>query len=194
MDRDDQYRMVEDELLAIAQKFTAHLHAAEYKKRERDVQWRRAAAINSISRPMTGPKPDSTKRKLERVAQEKTQRTVLQTVLGEKKREDGSGSESDSEVEDLPYVGTTLHGLMDSPRKKTRSLGRVMVGAATRASAGFRAPAGKGTLSFQGDESPKGKVQMKVEIKMEPKDDGMFYLITWIRSLTGIDRIDCRRR
>lgn len=137
-DRDDRYRMVEDEFLSIAQRFTVHLYAAEYKRQERLAKARNAEAINSISRPVTGKMPDSTRHKIERLARSKNQRITLQDFLG--KREEADDSD-DSNDDGLPYVGTTLHGLMDSPRRKSISLSKIRSpGATTRAAAGYQGP------------------------------------------------------
>lgn len=140
IDHDDKYRMVEDEFLSIAQKFTVHLHAAEYKSQQKMVKVRNAETINSISRPVTGKMPDHTKRRVDGVARSKAQRKALQSVLKKNPREAEDSDESDGDG--LPYVGTTLHGLMDSPRGKSRSLAEIRSpGAATRAAAGFQRPA-----------------------------------------------------
>jgi hypothetical protein len=142
IDQDDKYRMVEDEFLSIAQQFTVHLHAAEYKRQQNIVKVRNAEAINFISRPVTGKMPVHTKRRVEGVAKAQAQRTILQTLLG--KREGEVESSDDSDGDGLPYVGTTLHGLMDSPRGKSASLSKVRgLNVATRAAAGFQKPTGK---------------------------------------------------
>ena len=176
MSHDDKYRMVEDEFLAVAQQFTVHLHTAEYRRQTTDVKARNADTINSISRPVTGKMPDHTKRKIEAVARSRKQRAALDGMLGKKVEED---DESDAE---LPYMGTTLHGLMDSPRKKSIALarfGRDTI--ATRAAAGFERSVGRtNTLEGRSTESPKSKVQSKLDqlampeldVSTEDEDDG----------------------
>ncbi|PVH82143.1 hypothetical protein DL98DRAFT_514208 [Cadophora sp. DSE1049] len=144
-DNDDRYRMVEDEFLRVAQQFTVHLHAAEYKRQQKAVKSQNADTINSISRPVTGKMPDQTKRKLEAAALAKRQRAMIEGLNGQKE----VGAESDSDIEELPYVGTTLHGLMDSPRKKATSLAKLGSIATTRAAAGFKKPA----IQWNGDQS-----------------------------------------
>jgi len=144
-DNDDKYRMVEDEFLDVAQKFTVHLHAAEYKRQQKAVKSQNADTINSISRPVTGKMPDQTKRKLDASALAKRQRSIIEALNGKKEH----GAESDSDIEELPYVGTTLHGLMDSPRKKAASLAKLGSIATTRAAAGFKKPA----IQSNGDQS-----------------------------------------
>jgi hypothetical protein len=139
MEHDDKYRMVEDEFLTIAQKWTVHLHAAEYKRQEKMVKARNAETISSISRPVTDRMPDQTRRRVESIARSKTQRSAIEGLLGKKAAADDIG---DSDEDGLPYVGTTLHGLMDSPRRKAASLSKVgSARTATRAAAGFQKPA-----------------------------------------------------
>jgi hypothetical protein len=129
---DDRFRMVEDEFLSVAQRFTVHLHAAEYKKQEKVATARNAETINSISRPVSGRMPDSTRKKIEGVARAKAQREAIEALVGKRDAED-----SDDTI-DLPYVGTTLHGLMDTPRGKSASLFKTgSPKTKTRAAAGF---------------------------------------------------------
>jgi hypothetical protein len=140
LDQDDKFRMVEDEFLAVAQKFTVHLHAAEYKRQQKMVKNRNAETINSISRPVTGKMPDTTKHKIEAMARTKTQRAAIENLLG-KKRENGEMSDDSDDEGALPYFGTTLHGLMDSPRRKAVSIAKPgTITATTRAAAGFEKP------------------------------------------------------
>ena len=147
MERDDKYRMVEDEFLTIAQKWTVHLHAAEYKRQEKMVKARNAETISSISRPVTDRMPDHTKRKVESVARSKTQRNAVEKLVERKVAADDT---DDSDEDGLPYVGTTLHGLMDSPRGKTASLSKVgSARTATRAAAGFQKSSESKTNSSQ---------------------------------------------
>lgn len=155
LDQDDKYRMVEDEFFSIARQFTIHLHAAEYKRQQKLVKVRNAEAISSISRPVTGIMPDHTKRKVESVARSKAQRTVLQSLLGKKRAEEHSSDDSDGDG--LPYVGTTLHGLMDSPKGKSASLSMLRnTKVATRAAAGFHTSDRVSSKSSP-SESPKPK-------------------------------------
>lgn len=162
IDQDDKYRMVEDEFLSIAQQFTVHLHAAEYKRQQKMVKVRNAEAINSISRPVTGKMPNHTKRRVEGVAKAKAQRTVLQTLLGEKPGEEESSDDSDGDG--LPYVGTTLHGLMDSPRGKSASLSKIRASnVATRAAAGFGKPVQRSS-QISPSVSPASKVASRLSL------------------------------
>jgi len=143
IDCDDRFRMVEDEFLSVARSFTAHLHAAEYKRQQKMVKSRNADTINSISRPVTGKMPDHTRRRVEGVARAKHHGVIVQSLFGKKTGNDGISDDSD-DGEGLPYVGTTLHVLMDSPRKKALSIGKSgFFAASTRAAAGFSKPATK---------------------------------------------------
>jgi hypothetical protein len=156
---DDRYRMVEDEFLSIAQRFTVHLHAAEYKRQVKLAKARNAEAISSISRPVTGKMPGETARKIEAIALAKEQRDALKSLAG-KKSENGQDPDDSSDAEDLAYFGTTLHGLMDSPRRKTTSLAKAgSIGVATRAAAGFQRPATRSEPhQIQKHQSPTYKV------------------------------------
>ncbi|RDW69398.1 hypothetical protein BP6252_08418 [Coleophoma cylindrospora] len=137
IDRDDKYRMVEDEFLSTAKRWTVHLHTAEYHRQKRLARSKNAITINSISRPVTQKMPQQTRRKLESVDRSKAQRSMLLGLLG---RKDVNGEDSNSdEADDLPYVGTSLHGLMDGPRKSAGSLTRFgSITSCTRAAAGFQ--------------------------------------------------------
>ncbi|KAM0157856.1 hypothetical protein ACHAPG_004401 [Botrytis cinerea] len=136
-EHDDKYRIVEDEFLTVAKSFTVHLHTAEYKRLGKIAKTRNADAINSISRPVVGRMPDATRRKAEEIARSKNQRNVLEKLIG--KKEDGLSDDSDEET--LPFVGTSLYGLMTSPKKRGISLMNISSPTkTTRAAAGFRNP------------------------------------------------------
>ncbi|TVY68979.1 hypothetical protein LSUE1_G007200 [Lachnellula suecica] len=141
IDHDDKYRMVEDEFLTVAQQFTVHLHAAEYKRQEKLVKSRKAEAIDSISRPVVGRMPDQTRRKVESINRSKIQQNVIGDLLSKAGANNPKDSDDSDDAVDLPYVGTTLHGLMDSPRRKAASLGKIgSFTTTTRAAAGFKKP------------------------------------------------------
>jgi hypothetical protein len=168
MANDDKYRMVEDEFLTIAKQFTVHLHAAEYKKQQKIVKSRNAETINSISRPVTGKMPDHTKRQVEAASRARSQKAALEGVLG-KKAEDGSDDSDDGDG--LPYFGTTLHGLMDSPRKKAASLARLgTITGTTRAAAGFTRSAAQ-SKPDRNQESPMSKVAFRAAAAVQSKDE-----------------------
>jgi len=167
MTHDDRYRMVEDEFLSIAQQFTVHLHTAEYKRQTTEVKARNADTINSISRPVTRKMPDHTKRKIEAVTRSKKQKAALDGLFGRKGDED---DESDAE---LPYMGTTLHGLMDSPRKKSMALTKFgRKAASAKMAVRHERDAGQArTFQERGSDSPKSKVQVKLDQLAMPELD-----------------------
>ena len=162
-ENDDKFSMVEDEFLTVAKRFTVHLHAAEYKRKEKIAKARNAQKISSISRPVIGKMPDYTRRRVEGVERAKKQRTALEGLLGKKSQDTEVSDDSDDDSDDdagLPYVGTTLHGLMDSPRKRAASLMKAgSVATSTRSAAGFKKPAAqsKNTVS----ESPQPKSALR---------------------------------
>ncbi|KAG0653092.1 hypothetical protein D0Z07_0314 [Hyphodiscus hymeniophilus] len=139
MDHDDKYRMVEDEFLAVAQKWTVNLHAAEFKKLQKMAKSRNAEVIESISRPVTDRMPNQTRRRIEGVAKSEAQRAAINGLLVKKV----DAEDTDSDEGNLPHlVGTHLHGLMVSPRKKATSLSKIgSAKASTRSAAGFQKPA-----------------------------------------------------
>lgn len=172
LDHDDKFRMVEDELLTIAQTFTTHLHAAEYKRQQKMVKSRNADTIDSISRPVAGKMPDHTRRRVEAVARAKAQQEGLEGLLGKKNKDGGISDDSDEDV-GLSYIGTTLYGLMDSPRKKAALISNeIPRTATTRAAAGFNKPAIKNKTSKKSAvESPKPKVTRQDSFKDEVDSD-----------------------
>ena len=151
LENDDKYRMVEDEFASIAHKFTTHLHAAEYKRQKKMAKTRNAQTINKISRPVVGRMPDQTRRKVDGVNRSKKQQSTIQGLLTQQGIKD-EDSESD-DFKDLPYVGTTLHGLMDSPRKKALSLAKFSSSTTTRAAAAFQKPAALPAKPYRGTAS-----------------------------------------
>lgn len=115
-DHDDRYRMVEDEFLAMAHDFTKHLHAVEYQRLKALASTRNAEMIRTISRPVTGRMTDLVKRRRTALELAASQRKGLKNALGKRKgRQDDSDSDDDDD--ELPWAGTSLQGLMESPRK-----------------------------------------------------------------------------
>lgn len=161
--------MVEDEFYAIAQTFTKHLHQAEYIRRKKEARARNATAINDISRPTDGKTPMSaeTRRKKEAEANADRQRAGVDRVTGVKRgreessdnKEHGGGedAEDDDDPEDL-WAGTSLGGLMMSPRKGRNLVGNAGVKSSTKAAAGYSQPGGFGKARSGGDD---GKVSAR---------------------------------
>lgn len=92
---DDKYRMVEDELLRVAQRFTTHLHRAEYTRLKEMTRSRNARTIREIERPVV-PGRRATRRR-EVGARDGKQRwgvplpTSLQGLMLMEKRDDDDG-------------------------------------------------------------------------------------------------------
>ena len=173
MDNDDQYRMVEDEFLATAQRFTVHLHAAEYKRQEKMVRARNAETISSISRPVTQKMPDHTKRKVEGITRTKIQQEAIQTLFGSKTGP-ADEQEDSSDDEELAYFNTTLQGLMDSPRRKAESLSKLQCDVATRAAAGFQRPASQHRQDpNQAQDSPQPKSSLRLGRSSNPVQESL---------------------
>ena len=169
LEYDDKYRMVEDEFLTVAKQFTVHIHAAEYERQKKIVKSRKADTIDTISRPVTGRMPDHTRRRVEAASHAKAQKAALEDLLP--KQDDGSDDSDDAEG--LPYFGTTLHGLMDSPRKKAASLTSLgKIAAATRAAAGFKQSGMHSRPTSKGSHvSPMAKIAVRAVQGGSPKDD-----------------------
>jgi hypothetical protein len=164
LDHDDKYRMVEDEFLSIAKRFTVHLHTAEYKRQEKLAQSRNAATIHSISRPVVGKMQDASKRKAEAIARTAKQRSALEGL-------NARAGEEESDDETLPYVGTSIHGLMASPKGKSMSLTRITSpSGATRAAAGFRRPSAQHGVPRRG-HSPIMRKSTRGARTVEVKDE-----------------------
>lgn len=132
LDDDDRFRMVEDELLSIAGKFTAHLHAAEYNRQKQQAKTRNADTIDSISRPVVGRMTPGVRAKQDRLAKTRKRRDGVRKALANGR---GSGIEVESEDES-PWLGTSLQGLMEVPQGSAMRLSRLAsVGRSTKASA-----------------------------------------------------------
>lgn len=134
IDGDDRYRMVEDEFFATAQRFTAHLHVAEFKRLQAASELENAQMIKNVSRPVVGQVTDIVKLKQERKALIQKQRLATRKL-----RRDGSGDESTG-TDDLndSWQKQSLSGLMESPGRRTKGLGRLpSAPSVTRAAAGF---------------------------------------------------------
>lgn len=118
---DDRYRMVEDELLRAAQRFTTHLHRAEYERLKRLARSQNADSIREIERPVIGTPTMEARRRHDRVAQRIKQRSVP--------GEDASSSS--------PRPATGLRNLLDAPSQLEQSISSL----APRPSTAARTPA-----------------------------------------------------
>ncbi|TPX09088.1 uncharacterized protein E0L32_001650 [Thyridium curvatum] len=134
-DNDDKYRMVEDELLATAKMFTAHLHNAEYQRLKKLAKSQNAETIKNISRPVTGNMTDLVRRRQTTLSRTARQRAGIKRARA--RVNDGDG-DSDDDEGDAAFAGTALQGLMASPRKTAVPLTALTsVAGGTRAAAGL---------------------------------------------------------
>ncbi|KAG5932342.1 hypothetical protein E4U53_001381 [Claviceps sorghi] len=137
--------MVEDELLHTARRFTTHLHRAEYMRLKEQTRSRNEAAIRAMERPVVRGAPTSVARRTRaaRVRDGKQQGVTGEAVP--------------------PWVGTSLHGLMEHRGgegeivRRAASRGEVR----TRAAAGCTSRGGPATPSDGGRVTP-----------MRPRGDG----------------------
>ncbi|KEZ39787.1 hypothetical protein SAPIO_CDS9762 [Scedosporium apiospermum] len=121
LENDDKYRMVEDELISIARKFTVHLHAAEYHRLKQQAKARNAEAIDSISRPVVGRMSLAVQARNDRLERARKRRDGLKAALAKGK---GKGLEVESD-DDGALMGTSLQGLMEAPKKSAVKLSRL---------------------------------------------------------------------
>lgn len=132
LDHDDRFRMVEDEFLATAQLFTAHLHAAEYHRLKAASKSDNASTIQNISRPVVGRMTDTVKCKQDRKSLIKKQKAATRKAIV------NSGQSDDDTESDDSGQSTSLYGLMKSPRKQAARLENLTKAVTmTRAAAGF---------------------------------------------------------
>lgn len=148
IDGDDAYRLVEDELLAVANTFTVHLHAAEYERLRAAAESQHEETLRNIARPVTGPMTSNVKRKHDALKLALKQQAVLS-------RKDTDDDDSDDDVK--PKLPPALYGLMDVPRQKAVTLTSVAPAASkTRAAAGFqdRSPAKRKSFGLKSSPEP----------------------------------------
>jgi hypothetical protein len=136
---DDKYIMVEDEFHAVAKTFTKHLHHAEYVRLKQLAKSQNASKIHTISRPVdsqTKMREDTRKAKAQE-SKSRLQKNAVRDMLLAKRGGDESDLDLTGAHED-PWAGTSLQGLMASPKKPERSLAPISgIRSNTRAAAGF---------------------------------------------------------
>lgn len=125
---DDKYRMVEDELLRVAQQFTTHLHRAEYTRLKEMTRLRNARTIREIERPVVQGRAATLAARWRKEV----------GVRDERQRARGWGA---------PLVRTSLRGLMlmekrDDDDDDDGDEGRIGLGFGSRARARARARGG----------------------------------------------------
>ncbi|KAM0484194.1 hypothetical protein ACHAPX_001613 [Trichoderma viride] len=137
---DDKYRMVDDEFLHIAQRFTAHLHRAEYDRLKTLAKAQNAATIREIERPVVVDAVPTARAR---------QRSVLaQRDSKQRKTLEGGGEARDDEI--VPSLArTNLRGLMEAPRRE----GRIIMPSASASSSSSRTRAAAG---YSSKSSPQG--------------------------------------
>jgi hypothetical protein len=113
---DDEWMMVEDELLQTAKSFTRHLHLAEYERLKQDLQTRKV-----VVRPVIANAKPSEEGKLRmRIeAQRKAQRKALEEVAEATSEE--SGDDLDAPVRasfSLQHISTTRQKAASTPSMK----------------------------------------------------------------------------
>ncbi|KAH0562463.1 hypothetical protein GP486_002845 [Trichoglossum hirsutum] len=147
LEGDDKYVMVEDEFHVAAKAFTQHLHHAEYVRLKQLSKSRNTSKIHTISRsvaPRAEIKEDA-KRMRTLETKSRLQKGTLREVMVAK---DASESDMDDLVDNHegPWAGTSLQGLMASPKRAERSLIAVSdIRSSTRAAAGFKKAANGAT-------------------------------------------------
>lgn len=144
LDHDDRYRIVEDEFVNMAHQFTLHIHASEYNRLKNLAKHQNADTIREIERPVVGAPTLLTRHRQEDLRRNAKQRKLLGNDANEKK--------------DSPYVGSSLQGLMESPRKEHKWISTGLADtAATRASAGFNSQKISPLRLKQGSNSSSAK-------------------------------------
>lgn len=139
------YIMVEDEFYAIAQRFTRHLHHAEYVRRKKQAKKMNASVLRDIERPTDGTTrmSNATLKRKESERLHERQRKGLEPAVRRPEDSDDVSAEDmevedeEEEREDDPWYGTSLHTFMTSPRKNRSLVGLEKIRSKTRAAAGF---------------------------------------------------------
>ncbi|KAL5090579.1 hypothetical protein Trisim1_004205 [Trichoderma cf. simile WF8] len=136
---DDRFRMVDDEFLHMAQRFTAHLHRAEYDRLKALAKAQNAATISEIERPVVANAvPTARARQRSEAAQNSMKRRkALEAETG-----DDSDDHKAKRDEQKPKA-TGLRGLMEAPRRE----GRTIMPAASASSSSSRTRAAAGYSS-----------------------------------------------
>ncbi|PHH73286.1 hypothetical protein CDD82_5555 [Ophiocordyceps australis] len=96
---DERFRVVEDEFLATAQRFTTHLHRAEYARLKAH-----ALAVGEIARPVVEPGS--------------TWMRVRRGFAARRRHGPGAAALADGGLK-RPWMGTSLSGLMETPVQAT---------------------------------------------------------------------------
>ncbi|KAL6807687.1 hypothetical protein GGI42DRAFT_253507 [Trichoderma sp. SZMC 28013] len=137
---DDKFRMVDDEFLHMAQRFTAHLHRAEYDRLKALAKAQNAATISEIERPVVASTVPTARA---RQRSEAAQNTMKQRKALEAEGGDGDDRKAKGDEQRSPWAATGLRGLMEAPRRE----GRTIMPAASASSSSSRTRAAAGYSS-----------------------------------------------
>ncbi|CAK7562567.1 MAG: hypothetical protein SEPTF4163_000415 [Sporothrix epigloea] len=120
MENDDRYRMVEDELLAVAHIFTAHLHAAEYQRLRARAK-SQGTVLRSLARPVTTVIPTERVMRRNAVTEQKAkQKAALHAYEGIPEiAETADANDKDMDV-DEPQTDSVLKDLLETDQRKYR--------------------------------------------------------------------------
>ncbi|KAF4342515.1 hypothetical protein FBEOM_3542 [Fusarium beomiforme] len=142
----------------MAHQFTLHIHASEYSRLKNLAKHQNADTIREIERPVVGAATLLTRQRQEGVRRIAKQRKLL-------------GKDS-NEKEDSPYAGSSLQGLMESPRKEHKWISTGLAHtAATRASAGFNSQK-ISPLRLRQESKPSSAKKRHISLGGDETDDG----------------------
>ncbi|KAL6795244.1 hypothetical protein J3E68DRAFT_341622 [Trichoderma sp. SZMC 28012] len=140
---DDKFRMVDDEFLHMAQRFTAHLHRAEYDRLKALAKAQNAATISEIERPVVASAvPTARARQRSEAAQNNMKRRKALEAESGDDAGDGDSRKAKGDEQRSPWA-TGLRGLMEAPRRE----GRTIMPAASASSSSSRTRAAAGYSS-----------------------------------------------
>ncbi|KAK4081804.1 uncharacterized protein Triagg1_2545 [Trichoderma aggressivum f. europaeum] len=136
--------MVDDEFLHMAQRFTAHLHRAEYDRLKALAKAQNAATISEIERPVVASAvPTARARQRSEAAQNAMKRRKTLEAEGVDDAGEGDGRKAKGDEQRSPWAATGLRGLMEAPRRE----GRTIMPAASTSSSSSRTRAAAGYSS-----------------------------------------------
>ncbi|KAL1855312.1 hypothetical protein Daus18300_011129 [Diaporthe australafricana] len=146
-DNDDRWRMVEDEFCSVAARFTAHLHAAQYRRLKDEAKRQSTNTIQTLARPVTRPPTVDVVRRQAASTLAASQHRAIATAKSRIKAAASApaavaaaAAHSDDEDNDpfqiqLARKRTHLASLLNSPRKKAQPLTRTASAGKARAAA-----------------------------------------------------------
>ncbi|KAF3482211.1 uncharacterized protein GIQ15_04970 [Arthroderma uncinatum] len=165
LDADDQYIMVEDEFLATAQAFTAHLHQAEYTRKKKQAKAEHATKVINITqqRPTDTrtPMSNETRKNIEREASaarhqaalDKMKREAGRPLVDSELEDNVDEGASEEDRDDDPWVGTSLQPLMVASRQPRPLVGLQGIWSSTKAALGYSQPTETSGAPGKGNEA-----------------------------------------